>query len=230
MLNDKKVIFFDLFSTLVSLNDHNSHLLKASQYLSIDEKDWSRVSMSQYGDRGIGLVDRPFDIVSNIARTLRPELTDEEIDGAVAVRIKRFSHCVTNPEEEVVKVLEQLKQSGFRLGLISNADVIDIMGWPASPLSRLFDTALFSCEVGVAKPDKAIYELALTEMNVPATDCIFVGDGGSDELFGARALGMTTVLTTQYRWQNDDALERLKTDADHIIDHLKELRELFAIG
>lgn len=223
MIFDKKVVFFDLFSTLVSLNDHNRHIAKASQYLGIDEKEWNRVSMSQYHDRGIGLVNKPFEIVSDIARTIDPELSDEAIEGAVAVRIHRFHHCVTHPEREVVEVLKQLKSAGLRLGLISNADVIDIMGWPESPLCKLFESVTFSCEVGVAKPDRRIYELAMAKMKVTAKDCVFVGDGGSDELAGAKALGMSTVLTTQYRWQTDLALNVVKKDADATIRHLREM-------
>ena len=179
--------------------------------------------MSQYHDRGIGLIKEPFEIVSNIARVIRPDLPDEMIEEAVVIRSHRFRQCVVRPEDSVIAVLRQLKAQGYGLCLISNADVIDIMGWSDSPLSEYFDRVLFSCEIGLAKPDPAIYHRAMDDMQVKPEDSVFVGDGGSDELAGARRVGMTTVLTTQYRWQKDAVIHKLRQDADYIIHDLEEL-------
>jgi putative hydrolase of the HAD superfamily len=43
-------------------------------------------------------------------------------------------------------------------------------------------------------PDREIYELALGQLPVPASETLFVGDGANDELEGARVVGMTPVL------------------------------------
>jgi putative hydrolase of the HAD superfamily len=48
--------------------------------------------------------------------------------------------------------------------------------------------------VGIAKPDAGIYRAALSGLDVDAADAWFVGDGGSNELSGARAVGMRSVL------------------------------------
>lgn len=60
------------------------------------------------------------------------------------------------------------------------------MHWNKSPLSKLFDDTIFSYEVGYLKPQTEIYEIALKKMNVNSEGCIFIGDGGSDELRGAK--------------------------------------------
>jgi len=57
---------------------------------------------------------------------------------------------------------------------------------------------VFSCEVGLAKPDPAIYHLAAARLGVEPAECLFVGDGGSDELSGAGAAAMTPVLLTRH--------------------------------
>ena len=62
-------------------------------------------------------------------------------------------------------------------------------------LNDLFDDTIFSYEVGCLKPQNEIYEIALKKMNTIPQKCIFVGDGGSDELKGAKELGMKTILT-----------------------------------
>jgi FMN phosphatase YigB (HAD superfamily) len=46
------------------------------------------------------------------------------------------------------------------------------------------------------KPEPEIYRLAMRNLSVGPADCIFVGDGGSEELRGARDLGITTVMIT----------------------------------
>jgi HAD superfamily hydrolase (TIGR01509 family) len=41
---------------------------------------------------------------------------------------------------------------------------------------ELFDKKIFSCEVGVIKPDHEIYKTCLNALNIPAEDCLFVDD------------------------------------------------------
>jgi putative hydrolase of the HAD superfamily len=45
----------------------------------------------------------------------------------------------------------------------------------------------------VSKPDARIYEIACEELDVEASDCLFVGDGANDELPGAERVGMTAL-------------------------------------
>jgi FMN phosphatase YigB (HAD superfamily) len=77
------------------------------------------------------------------------------------------------------------------------------------------DATIFSYEVGYRKPDSRIYRHALAALDVPAADAIFVGDGGSDEHSGARALGMSTVLVTRlfaFWWPDKIEARRGRTD------------------
>ena len=57
---------------------------------------------------------------------------------------------------------------------------------------------MFSYEVGVRKPDARIYRHALESIGAEPHEAFFVGDGGSDEHRGARAVGMRTVLVTRF--------------------------------
>ena len=60
----------------------------------------------------------------------------------------------------------------------------------------MFEAEIFSCAVGCVKPEPAIYEKCLEAIALPACDCLFVGDGGSNELSGAKAVGLSTVLVS----------------------------------
>ena len=60
-------------------------------------------------------------------------------------------------------------------------------------LEELFDAWVISSEVGLRKPDPAIYELAAERLGLPPAACVFVDDLPGN-LKPARALGMATVL------------------------------------
>jgi putative hydrolase of the HAD superfamily len=128
--------------------------------------------------------------------------------------------------EETGAVIAALKARGKRIALVSNADVMEVAAWSQCPFAGLFDSAIFSCAVGWAKPEPEIYQLSLRELGVTAQEAIFVGDGGSGELRGARAVGMTTVMITgiiQEIWP--ERIAQLRQDADYVIEHLRELTE-----
>ena len=61
--------------------------------------------------------------------------------------------------------------------------------WDETPLGGEFDATVFSCDVGVSKPDPRIYEIACERLEVEPAECLFVGDGANDELPGAERVG-----------------------------------------
>ena len=91
------------------------------------------------------------------------------------------------------KTLAELRRRGHELGLISvcSQDVPQRLG--RDPLGGEFDATVFSCDVGVSKPDPRIYEIACERLAVEPADCLFVGDGANDELPGAERAGMTAL-------------------------------------
>ena len=120
-------------------------------------------------------------------------MTQEQIDGAVSLRLEAFRrHCC--PRTTVVDTLSKLRSAGLKVGLISDcgSEVPDI--WPGLELAPLMDATVFSCCVGETKPDPRLYNLACERLNVSPGRCLYVGDGGSRELTGARSMGMQPVL------------------------------------
>jgi putative hydrolase of the HAD superfamily len=66
--------------------------------------------------------------------------------------------------------------------------------WRATELTAFVDVEVFSSEVGLRKPDPAIYLAASDRLAVDPVACLYVGDGAYGELSGAAAVGMTAVL------------------------------------
>ena len=66
--------------------------------------------------------------------------------------------------------------------------------WSATWLREAVDAVSFSCVLGTRKPHERNYLSVTEELGVDARSCVCVGDGGSQELSGALALGMRPIL------------------------------------
>ena len=189
-------VAFDLFHTLTGLGSERSDLPWTSDVLGIDRGRWDELLTAGSRWRLTGQERDPYRIVSALAREADPTVPDERVRDAVCVRIQRFRDALMRVPPENVEALKRLRAAGFRLGLISNADAMEVAAWDQCPLAGLFDTEVFSCVVGCAKPEPAIYEKCLQTLELSAAECLFVGDGGSNELVGAREVGMPTVFVS----------------------------------
>jgi putative hydrolase of the HAD superfamily len=88
--------------------------------------------------------------------------------------------------------LRELRRRGVRSAIVSNCSyeagaVVHELG-----IDQVVDTLVLSCEVGLAKPEPAIFQLALDRLGVAADQAVFVDDRPenveSAELLGLRGL------------------------------------------
>jgi putative hydrolase of the HAD superfamily len=120
--------------------------------------------------------------------------------------------------------LEALRQRGLRIGLLSNTH------WPRGfherflerdGLAALIDARLYTSEMEFQKPHPSAFVAALDALGVvdPST-AVFVGDRPWDDISGARAVGMRTVL------RPNPLVTDAGPDADASIAALPELLDL----
>jgi HAD superfamily hydrolase (TIGR01549 family) len=109
----------------------------------------------------------------------------------------------------------------YRLGVIANQppQVVDRLN--QSGLLGLFDVVLLDSQYGVAKPDPALFRLAMEQARVDPEESLMVGDRLDNDVIPARRLGMRAVLlwlnvrdkgwTPQSEWERTfwGILERL---------------------
>jgi putative hydrolase of the HAD superfamily len=82
----------------------------------------------------------------------------------------------------------------YRLGLITNGPAaIQRAKIERFGLASYFDALIVSGEVGVAKPDPAIFALALEQLGAWPHEALFVGDSPEHDMRGAQAAGMAFV-------------------------------------
>ena len=102
--------------------------------------------------------------------------------------------------DDTLVALEKLKQAGYRVGVISNLrrDMDQLCG--DLGLAPYLDFCLTSAEVGVEKPDPAIFVAALERAGVSPGEAVHVGDQPRSDLVGARGAGLHAVLLDRGGW------------------------------
>jgi HAD superfamily hydrolase (TIGR01549 family) len=91
-------------------------------------------------------------------------------------------------------VISELRQRGFTLAVVSNADGRVPAAIAARGLAEHFAAIVDSHLVGVEKPDPRIFAIALEACGAEPADAVYVGDIYEIDVRGARNAGMTPVL------------------------------------
>ena len=222
VISTKRAILFDLFATLVSTDIAPG--VPTYEILGVEKSDWRKQTFGSSHARLTSDKMDPYEIIGSMAHAIDPHIPESLIRDATDQRIARFEAMLMNAPESTLTALESIRSHGIGTALITNADVIETNGWSGSPLASLFDCTVFSWQVGYAKPDKRIYYHCLEQMELEPSEAAFVGDGGSDELSGARAIGLTTVFARGLMPDLEPTeIRERESIANHVIDALEEL-------
>jgi epoxide hydrolase-like predicted phosphatase len=105
------------------------------------------------------------------ATTGDPDRSEGQADRAAGMLTRMFAGMRVEPS--MVDVVRAARAAGVRTGLLSNSWGLDYErdGWDA-----LFDAVVISGEVGLRKPDPAIYTLAAQRLELPPAEIVFVDD------------------------------------------------------
>lgn len=94
-------------------------------------------------------------------------------------------------EEDMIAAVERARHSGLKTALLSNSWGMGL--YPRRTLDRICDVVVISGEVGLRKPDPAIFTMTTDQLSLEPETCVFVDDHPG-HLKAAQAAGMTTVL------------------------------------
>jgi len=95
------------------------------------------------------------------------------------------------PEPGVHDVIARLAAER-RVAIVTNGGAAQRDKLARTGLAELVPTVFVSGELGLAKPAPAIFERALAWSELPANECLFVGDDPERDIVPAAALGMAT--------------------------------------
>ena len=123
--------------------------------------------------------------------TILAKLLDVDAEGLLGRVLADLRPC-----EPVLALVDRSRAAGIRVAVLSNSwGTGDYDPYDGYDLDNRFDAVVISDQVGLHKPDPAVYHLTAQQLDVPPADCVFVDDT-QHNLPPAAALGMTTVYFT----------------------------------
>lgn len=194
-----RAVTFDAFGTLVRMVDPAPRLRASLRgRLGVDVplercRAAMRAEVSAYhglpaaGDRAALAAVRAT-CAGVLAEALDAGLTAQDV-GPSLIDAVRFL-----PAEGAHAVLAGLRSAGIRVAVVSNWDVSLRDHLADLGLAPLLDLVVLSGEVGIAKPDPAIYRVACGRLGLPPAAVAHVGDHPRNDVDAARAAGLPAVL------------------------------------
>ena len=165
-----------------------------------------------------------FIMLSVLQESGLPQPPQNVVNSALKARYSVSQAC-WKLEENVYPVLENLREDGYRLGVISNASdeddvqtLVDNAG-----LRPYFDVIVSSAGQGIRKPNPRIFLNGLAQLRVEPGRAVMVGDTLGADILGAHNAGLYGVWITRRanKAANRDHLDTIQPDA--VIASISEL-------
>lgn len=209
-----RAVIFDMYETLIT--HYESPLYFGSQMAAdagIPESGFRPLWHASERDRTIGKVS----LEQLLTKILQKNhcYSEELLMQIVDKRKETKKECFQHLHSEVLPMLSGLKEQKILIGLISNCFSEEAEVIRRSCLFPYFDATYLSYEQGIQKPDPEIFERCMKSLSVKPEKCLYVGDGGSNELEAARSLGMTAVQAVWYLRKGSGQPSGVKKDFPH---------------
>jgi putative hydrolase of the HAD superfamily len=178
--------------------------------LSAPEEEFTNLWLGTFDERATGVIKSLEANIRYVCQKLDVSVDDRQVELAARIRFDFETNSV-KPRVDAIEVLSRLKAAGYKTGLITDCSSELTALWEEVPLAPLIDVAVFSCVAGIKKPDPRIYLLATEQLGVRPGECLYVGDGSSQELTGAANVGMSPILI---RIPGDESIHYYRIDAE----------------
>lgn len=191
-----EAVIFDLFGTLVdniSGAAYRQAKFQMSELLHVPHEAFSDAWSQKTNERMTGVFGDMEGNIKGICEVIgrQPDLAG--LAEAIRIRLDLSRRSLT-PKADAIETLQTLWSLGHKVGMITDCTAEIPLLWPETEFASLISSPIFSCSVGVKKPDPRIYQMACEMLDVQSDQCLYVGDGNSHELEGATRAGMTAVL------------------------------------
>jgi putative hydrolase of the HAD superfamily len=191
-----RAVVFDMFGTLVSNFSkelYRSTLTEIAEAVGAPPDEFHDLWQSLFAERMTGQIRSPEGLIDHICGILEVRPDEGQRRRGCEIRLAMTRNSI-QPQPDTLEVLQRLKADSYGTALVSDC-THELPGfWDELPLAKFIDVPVFSCAVGLMKPDPAIYRLAADGLGVEPAECLYVGDGIGQELPGAAEVGMTPVM------------------------------------
>jgi putative hydrolase of the HAD superfamily len=189
-----KAVVLD-YGNVVSLCPEPADFDRLQAMTELDEETFGRLYWLYRDDYDRGILDGA-EYWTRIGATAGKNLARAEIQSLIEEDIALW----TRINGSIITWARALRENGLNTGILSNMPV-DISSYLRNSAGWLedFDCALFSCELGVIKPDPAIYDACLKQLEVEPEQALFIDDRPVN-VEGARLAGMHALT---FGWHGD---------------------------
>ncbi len=223
-----RAIVFDYFGTLTVATPaavRRAGAARVATVLGVDPELFSATISSTFTERSTGRFGDLRQTMEWLAWRCGGRPSEGQVTEACTVRSEIEGTYARQVRADAVATLRFLRDRGLRIGVISDCTHELPELWPSLAVAPWVDAAVFSVTMGERKPHPSLYRAACAGLEVGIDEVVYVGDGGSNELSGARALGIPAV-----RLVADDAVGALVYDAEDewtgpVIDGLAALSD-----
>ncbi|BDU39802.1 5'-nucleotidase yjjG [Vibrio nigripulchritudo MADA3029] len=211
---DETLFSFDAFKglqTMFSRLDVNFTQADFEEYQLVNKPLWVKY---QDGEINAKQLQEDRFVIWGQKLSLHPSELNEKFLDAMA--------DICQPLPHVPEVLELISKKA-KLGIITNGFTqLQSIRLEKTGLSQYFEHVIISEEVGIAKPDVAIFDAAFEKMGHPNKDKILmVGDNPHSDVLGGLNAGIETC------WLNTEGANRPEgIDPHHEVKCWKELQQL----
>jgi putative hydrolase of the HAD superfamily len=232
-----EAIVFDLFHTLVDPETcrpegfRRAHMLAEALRIE-DVEGFARWWRQNEKDRHVHKSKKVTEFVDDyLWETKGRRCTARELDEIDQICGRLQDLAILNPAPDVLLALGELRDADLKLGLLSNIDEREARHWGKSPLAPLFDVVRFSFVIGYSKPSREAYLSILDGLGVSAVRSVYVGDGGHDELSGAKKAGFGFVVfmkgfISRNGFRSSEIIRKQEGEVDATITEIRELCSL----
>lgn len=222
-------ILFDAGGTLIHVD--GERVCRAAG-VDVDRAAFSAAARAAAGDIGAWTARNPNSTdaerlpvyLDAMLHRLGIDDTDHRRRAARAIAAEHArSNLWSHAEPGAVETVRELKNRGYRVGVVSNADGRVRALLETAGFSPFLEVVIDSSEVGLEKPDPRIFHAATERLDIAPSACVYVGDIYSIDVLGARAAGMRAILIAE---EPGGEIENGEADVERI-SRLEELLEMF---
>jgi putative hydrolase of the HAD superfamily len=195
-------VVFDFYGTLTPVSPSEAWASNAAglaAVLGVGVGSLMQVLDDSFPERISGALGDVRQTMEALADRLGVRLTEEQLDEASATR-RSVQESMFTLRPEALGVIERLRSARLKTGLVSDCTSELPDAWARLPLAAVIDAPVFSCVEGTRKPDPRLFRKVAADLRTEPDRCVYVGDGGGQELTGASAIGMRAVLLAGPDW------------------------------
>lgn len=204
---DIAAVVFDMYGTLTpslpkALWDEQKRA--CADGIGVPADEWIAALDDTWHERVSGLFGGMPEAFRAVAERAGYSPTDEQVASAVEARLVAYV-AAQQLRPDTLETLRALRADGVKLALVSDCTDELPLAWNRMPLAEHFDATVFSCVERTRKPDPKLFRAAAQRLGLEPAQCLYVGDGGGDELDGSAAVGMLPVLLAGPDWAENHA-------------------------